>query len=262
MKKFLFSVATIFAANFAFGQITLEHSFDATEIVTAYSKDETIYVSFVETGNILKIYNADYSLRKTITIPMPANYNRIWANGEGEYSVSKHLFNTDDKYEFLVTISYTDANNKYYYKLLLINEDGQLIKDFHPNAGTVNYRGYSQIFHDITNNKNKFVVNNSIVETYSDQFDVYSLPTSELTTKEIKVLNKLSAFPIPTNKILNVINPENGTNKIEIFDTSGKLVRIKNFANSENKISVDVENLPKGIYIYKIGNLSSKFIKN
>lgn len=262
MKKFLLSVATIFATNFAFGQITLEHSFDATEIFTAYSKDETMYVSFIETGNKLKIYNADYSLRKEITIPMPSNYNSIWANGEGEYSVSKHVFNTDDKYEFLVTISYTDTNNKYYYKLLLINEDGQLIKDFHPNAGTVNYRGHSQIFHDITNNKNKFIVNNSIVENFNDQFDVYSLPTSELTNKEIKASNKLSAFPIPTNKTLNVVNPKNGANKIEVFDTSGKLVINKSFGVSENKISIDVENLPKGVYIYKVGDLSAKFMKN
>ncbi len=261
MKKKLFSLAIFFAANFAFGQIALEHSFDTAEIVTAYSKDETIYVSFIETDNKLKIFNADFSLRKTVNIPMPANYNQIWANGEGEYSVSKHVFNTDDKYEFLVTIQYTDSNNTFYYKLLLINEDGQLIKDFHPNAGSINYRGYSQIFHDITNNKNKFVVNNINIGT-GEQFDVYSLPTSELGSKEIEYKNKLSAFPIPTNKMLNVINPKNGANKIEIFDTSGKLILNRSIINSENKISLDVENLPKGVYIYKVGNLSSKFIKN
>ncbi|MDO5638168.1 MAG: T9SS type A sorting domain-containing protein [Myroides sp.] len=261
MRKILFSVATIFATNSIFGQINLVHSFEPNERVTAYSKGETFYLSFKEDDNKLKIYNVDFSLRKTVNIPMPANYNRIWANGEGEYSISKHIFNTDDKYEFLVTVSYTDANNKYFYKLLLINEDGQLIKDFNPNAGTINYRGYSEIFHDIPNNQNKFIVNSANAENYNELFDVYSLPTSELTNKEIKSL-KLSAFPNPANKVLNIVNPKNGANKIEIFDTSGKLVINRSFANSESKISVDVESLPKGIYVYKVGNLSSKFIKN
>lgn len=261
MKKLLFSSAII-ATNFAFGQITLEHSFNTSEQITAYSKDETIYISFIPTDNKLNIYNADFSLRKTVNIPMPANYEYIWANGEGEFSVSKHVFNTDDKYEFLVTITYSDVNLKSFSKLLLINEDGQLLKDFHPNAGEINYRGYSQIFHDISNNKNKFIVNNVIAEGYKEQYDVYSLPTSELTTKEIKFQSKLQAFPIPTNKILNVINPQNGVNKIEVFDTTGKLVLNKNISTSENKILLDVENLPNGVYFYKIGNLTSKFIKH
>ncbi|GEM_PF-1154406 len=73
---------------------------------------------------------------------------------------------------------------------------------------------------------------------------------------------KIKAFPIPTNKTLNIINPQNGANKIEIYDMSGKLILNKIFNSSDNKISIDVENIPKGNYIYKIGDLSSKFIKN
>lgn len=79
--------------------------------------------------------------------------------------------------------------------------------------------------------------------------EVYALPTSVLAAKEIQAGSKLSAFPVPTNKILNVMNP-------------GKLVTNKSFSASEGKISINVENLPKGTYVYKIGNLSSKFTKN
>ncbi|AZB09579.1 T9SS C-terminal target domain-containing protein [Chryseobacterium sp. G0162] len=92
--------------------------------------------------------------------------------------------------------------------------------------------------------------------------EAYALPTSVLAAKEIQAGSKLSAFPVPTNKILNVMNPGNGANKIEIFDVTGKLVTNKSFSASEGKISVAVENLPKGVYVYKIGNLSSKFTKN
>lgn len=73
---------------------------------------------------------------------------------------------------------------------------------------------------------------------------------------------KVQAYPNPTNKILNIINLQNGTNKIEVYDTTGKLILNKMFNSSDNKISVDVEHLPKGNYIFKIGDLSSKFIKN
>lgn len=266
MKKTLLTVAII-ATSFAFGQITLEHSFPQGEIVQSYTNEsESIYVSMNRNNNTLKIYNADYSLRKTVTIPVPANYSNIWLGGNyydgSPYSISKHIFNTDDKYEFMVEA--TDSSNQLAgKKLLLINEDGQLIKDFNPNAGTVSFYGLYYVFHDATVNMNKLIVENLVNgNDNGDQYDVYSLPTSELTTKEILSQNKLSAFPIPANKILNVINPKNGINKIEIYDTSGKLILNKSFNVSENKISLDVESLAKGMYIYKIGSLSSKFIKN
>ncbi|MBN9312318.1 MAG: hypothetical protein J0I53_04620 [Chryseobacterium sp.] len=40
------------------------------------------------------------------------------------------------------------------------------------------------------------------------------------------------------------------------------MVGNKSFIKNEKRISVNVENLPKGVYIYKIGDLSSRFIKN
>ena len=93
-------------------------------------------------------------------------------------------------------------------------------------------------------------------------YEVYQLPTSSLSSKEIQTKGKLSAFPVPANKTLNIINPNNGTNVVEIYDASGKLFINKSFPKNENRISVDVENLTKGAYTYKIGNQSAKFIKN
>lgn len=258
MKKLLFSVAII-ATNFIFGQITLQHSFPNTEFVYAYSQgNDMIYLSTTQ-DNKLKIYKPDFTLFKSVDLQLPAGYTALLDvdtfNGPS-FAISKHIFNTDDKYEFMI-LAYSQEYNR---KLLLFNEDGQLIKDFHPNPSDKSYRWY-YVFHDSSANINKILVNN-YVNGYDDQTDVYSLPTSALTTKEIQSQGKLSAFPIPTNKTFNFINPKNGANKIEIFDLTGKIVINKSFGVSENTISLDVENLPKGIYIYKIGNSSSKFIKN
>jgi len=267
MKKTLLSLV-IFAANFVFGQITLDHSFPEGAYFRSYAaQDDIFYLTYESGGNKLTLYNSDFSVRKIVNIPLPPNYGEIWLGGnyyEGSsYSISKHIFNTDDKYEFMIsTLYYDSVNQKSYKKLLLINEDGQLLKDFTPNAGTINFNDNYFVFHDFTTNKNKLHIENYVSGPFAYQSDIYSLPTSELTTKEIESQKKLSAFPIPTNKTLNIFNPQNGANKIEVYDATGKLVVSKSFGLNENRISLDVENLPKGSYAYKIGNLSSKFIKN
>lgn len=264
MKKFLFSVATVFAANFSFGQITLEHTFPNEENIVAYStQSEMFYLS--TNDNVVKIYNSNFTLYKTFTVAIPTThrlYTSYEWNNMNPYVVSKNIFNTDNKLEVLVAaIDYDTYSNS---KLLLIDEDGVILKDFNTNPAT-SFGEVVEIYHDSIANQNKIKVRQSMYNNGTYQYDfseVYSLPTNILANKEIESKGKLSAFPIPADKILNVINPENGANKIEIFDTSGKLVTNKIFRSSENTISVDVSHLAKGIYIYKVGELSSKFIKN
>lgn len=250
MKKLLFSLAVV-AANFAFGQITLEHSFPTGENATVFrNENQTFYCTIKNQSNTITIYNSDYSLYKTINVQSPVGFSTVRVPDADNFQyISKNIFNTDDKLEFLVAFK----GNLGQSKLTLINEDGLIIKNFDNE-----YYDYAiELFTDKTANKNKLVLLNT-----ANASEVYSLPTSSLSSKEIEFQKKLSAFPIPTSKTLNIINPQNGSNKIEIYDASGKLVANKSFGSNENKISVDVENLPKGNYIYKIGSISSKFIKN
>lgn len=252
MKKFLLA-AGLFATSFMFAQITLEHSFPADELVFVYTdENQTFYCADLRDSNIIKIYNSDYSLYKTITLQLPEGYNTAgFPEGKDFQFISKYIFNTDDKLEFLVAYS----QNYERTKLQIINEDGIVIKDFDNTYW--DYEENIVLFTDKTTNKNKLVL-----RTTSDVNEVYILPTSTLSLKEIQSNIKLTAFPIPTNTILNIINPENGAVKIEIYDMSGKLVHSQNFKSSQDRILLDVENLSKGNYVYKIGNLSSKFIKN
>lgn len=262
MKKILFSFATLLVGNLSFGQVTLDHSFSDNESVAVYSNDNELFYVGSTSDNKLKIYNADYSLRKTINVPVPANYSIFFSNSyEGmPYSISKNIFNLDDKYEFMVEANLYDDSNSI-SKLILINEDGVLIKDFHSNPSIKKFYGQYTVYHDISTNMNKLIVNNRI-NSSDNQYDVYSLPTSVLTSKEIHTSKKLSAFPIPTSKTLTILNPKNGSMNVVVYDVAGKIVLSSPFSISENKIILNVENLPKGTYIYKIGNISSKFIKN
>lgn len=252
------------ATNLVFSQVNLEHSFPDNEDVFVYNKDNsTLYVSKTS-DNKIKIYNSSYTLQKTINVPMPSNHGMFYSGyfGSNSFFMSKHVFNNDDKYEFMVETYFQDTvAGTITYKLLLINEDGTLIKDFHPNPSIKQSAENYEVFHDNVNNTNKLIVHNWINGSIN-QYDVYSLSTSTLTTKAIQSQGRLSAYPIPTDKILNIINPDNGANKIQIYDTSGKLVMNKSFSSNEDKIAINVETLTKGIYIYKIGELKSKFIKN
>ena len=254
MKKNLFSLLlSTIITSYAFGQITLEHSFDTGEQVLVYSDTETLkYITLL--GTQINIYNSDYSLFKTFSISLPPTSSRVFLStyDNFNFNVSKHLFNTDDKLEFFVFYQGSVGN------LVVFNEDGNVIKNF--NA----YYSYEliDVFHDSTTNTNKLKMGKYISGTSDIVFDIFSLPTSSLTTKEITDKNKLTAFPIPTNKNLNIINPNNGNNSLQVYDENGKIVINKLFTNSEKTISLDVEFLPKGIYIYKIGNINSKFLKN
>ncbi len=255
MKK-LFLFISIIATNFTFGQITLDKNYANEEIQSYKNASETFYytVCWNSPAIPIKIYNSDHTLKKQFTPTIPTGYNSMTIRSYSDCNfLSKNIFNTDNLLEIVVAF----GGNNSAYKIVIFNEDGAIVKDFGDGyAFTDEFDFY--VYYDNTTNKNKLRLYN----TSTKSTEIYNLNSSSLAVKEIKYKNKLSAYPIPTDNILNIANPENGADKIEIYDTNGKMIIIKSFENSEKTISLDVENLAEGIYIYKIGNLSSKFIKS
>ena len=248
MKKNLFSLLlSTIITSYAFGQITLEKTYSSENLQVYTNSTETFYYSVGQNLSTIKIYNADYTLKKQFTLASPVDISSY-----DNFILSKNIFNTDNLLE-IVTISGNYPN----YSIKIYNEDGVLVKDF----GT----GYQfedefdfHVYYDTNSNKNKL----RLFKSSSNSTEIYNLSTNSLTTKEITDKNKLTAFPIPTNKILNIVNPNNGNNSLQVYDENGKIVINKLFTNSEKTISLDVEFLPNGLYLYKIGNFSSKFLKN
>ncbi|WP_160138159.1 T9SS type A sorting domain-containing protein [Chryseobacterium sp. c4a] len=254
MKKILFSMA-ILAANYALGQMNLEHSYTSDgSHWNIYSDSTTSHYLIGKANNTFEIYHANHTLYKTLTPNIPANYTFIPELFWESYSISKRIFNTDDKLEFILTFL---NNQNGQHLMLIISEDGNIIKQFGNE-----YHSLYQIFHDAVSNQNKFVISKS--SGTNTITEVYALPTSSLTTLEIQTQNKnkLSAFPVPANKLLNIMNPRNGGNNVQVYDVSGKMVLHKSFGSGEKNIALDVESLKAGVYLYKIGDQSSKFIKN
>ena len=265
MKKTLFSVAII-ATNFAFAQLNVFENFDSsTNSPTGFSgagiSTDPVYACSLNNS----LATAAVFVPKTIIYQSP---NVITTDKDIVFKFNHNYMKSGAGMMLEISYKLLRPNGLAYYEdtLPTISIGGFGV----PGQSTSCTQYLSAI------SKSKITVANSAIKItlkltpavdattlnyiWIDNFSLSQ--TSPLNTEEIQSKSKLSAFPNPTNKILNIINPQNETNKIEIYDTSGKLILSKMFNSSDNKISVDVEHLPKGNYIYKIGDLSSKFIKN
>ena len=70
--------------------------------------------------------------------------------------------------------------------------------------------------------------------------------------------NDLVVFPNPSNEGQFNITGLTGSNKIEIIDVLGKSVYLQNTQDTNHK--VDISNLNKGLYFYKVTNQQSNEI--
>lgn len=99
----------------------------------------------------------------------------------------------------------------------------------------------------------------------------YRLPKNN---NELEIITGINDIQLKRNRLLIYPNPvkdelrvESGSlimdnERVEIVDLSGSIVGAKNFSLLQNgKASLNVSDLPKGIYILKTGNLRGKFVK-
>lgn len=254
MKRNLFFLA-VFTASIAFGQIELEKTFSDDENVSIFTNEDQIMYVSVNQSNQLVIYDNNYNITKTVNVPISSDYSlhHSYDSYDRSYTISKHIFNIDDKFEFIV-----EARKNNHSKILIINEDGELIKDLTTSEITSYY--YPEVYHDPVQGKNKLLITQTNLQSGKTFDEIYLLPTNYLSNKEINIYKKIKFFPNPTNNYLNIVNPNNGAKQILIVDTSGKIVYDEYFKNSSN-LKIDVKNFPKGVYFVKIGETTYKFIK-
>ncbi len=82
------------------------------------------------------------------------------------------------------------------------------------------------------------------------------------TTNE--VLNEISIYPSPADKVLNIVSPRTQVQRISIYDIRGRLVVDQEIDDSQ-LFTIDVDSLFTGVYAITIntqeGNLTKRFIK-
>ncbi len=82
-----------------------------------------------------------------------------------------------------------------------------------------------------------------------------------LSNNEFELNKQITLYPNPTKNLLNIDLQNNQSDKEEfkIFDINGRTILYGNLINGLNHINI--ENLAKGLYIFNLGNINQKFIK-
>lgn len=127
MKHLLVTALFLIGLNVCKGQIILEKTFVDGEFVVSQSgyfgpnQDSEYLITFDNVNQSLNFYHDDYSLYKSLTNIFEDNVISCMPT-----YLSRNLFNTDNKLEFLTIISTKEGVNS----IKLFNEDGEVIKDF------------------------------------------------------------------------------------------------------------------------------------
>ena len=252
MKKLLFVAAAMTASFIGKAQITLEHTIndDAFSQAVLFTSNGTKLMTRDTGTNIIKLYNTDYTLWKTIPFSMPS--------GSYLYQlslVSDKLFNDDNSIELFY--SYFRTTPTVEYRAFLINESGSVIKDFGINAiyGSVIY----------VDGIHKLVV--SIGGPTGYRNEVYRLPGSLPCGHCGSVGIPKVSGPTGGGSVAAASVPNPGSDEVMISyslplgvssgvlvlsGVDGKVINSYPVSNRDSELKVNISTLQSGIYIYTL----------
>lgn len=224
---------------FASAQITLEKSYHNIGTVTVHNIEDYGYKYMVVESSKLKIslFNTDHSLWKTIHYSIPAGYKFTNA-----YNPSSKLFDLDNEVEVILSFR-SDTGTKYLTQV--INDNGSVLQTFNDAASLYPVKvgsDWKAIAHIYTNH------------SYSD---VYSLPGQQvfITTPGSGDELELSMYPNPMHEAATLeysLPSGTASGQLQVYNTSGALVRSYNVTNQFSSIIIHRGDLPAGSYIYRL----------
>ncbi|MCF8381659.1 MAG: T9SS type A sorting domain-containing protein [Bacteroidales bacterium] len=252
MKKLFVIAGLLFFSYTSFGQLSIEHSFNYSANVTKLNSTTYKYFLMDVPAHQCRIYNLDYSLYKTINLPVPG--------GEWLYDirfVSEDLFNEDSKIEVLYTYykwvaASGTASGYYIYHTKVINEDGTLLLDV-PGAL------YSYVKEVSPDEYSLFLYAYDFsVDPYTIWTSICKLPGVLNTIEESKKSGfSIDGFPNPASSYVNVeyvLPPHMETAYLHLVDASGKEKAVYLVDGFTNFLRLETENFSPGVYFYFIEN--------
>jgi len=100
-------------------------------------------------------------------------------------------------------------------------------------------------------------VNNSGNSTLIDNVEI----TGVLSTKDENFNNYFSLFPNPANDRFSIRSTEVSLDEIEVYNLLGKKVQSQKVNNGQELINVNIETLPKGVYVVRLKSELGTFFK-
>lgn len=93
--------------------------------------------------------------------------------------------------------------------------------------------------------------------------DIYSFNDNQTHIQSIQHKNNLIPYPVPSSTVVNIPYSNNNLkNPLLIFDNSGKLAETMPIEGSNGTAILNVMRYRQGVYYYKIGEQSGKFVVN
>jgi len=82
-----------------------------------------------------------------------------------------------------------------------------------------------------------------------------------LSNDEFGINKQITLYPNPTKNLLNIDFQNNQSDKdqFKIIDINGRIISTGNLNNGLNQINI--ENFAKGLYIFNLGGINQKFVK-
>jgi hypothetical protein len=221
--------------------LTLDHSFGQLVTRTPLEISGEKYYGMSPNNVLCYIYNADYTLWKTVTMP-PENFYTL----SGVYHISESKVNADPLVE-LFERGYYSPEGGGTGRTRVINENGDIL-NFFPGV-------YSLTYSDIPGLAPKFIgswINTSGV-TETHRGSVYS---AEMLALGSFVQNRVLIAPNPAADLLRVYGAE-AVESIHIIDTNGRILR--SFSPiADGPITLDISDLASGMYVLDVRSQGTK----
>ncbi len=265
--------------------IVANDSIDVTFYVTVLNDapdgDILDYSVTVTSNGYIDVYQSDISLGNTIENFENEELNPLftWSN-TGTY---KWFRDDNDPYEgnycFTGPSSSTGSISKlglgvkteiddvisFYYKGSSNTDD---VFDFYLDTEKHTLTGNSWQYFEIPISKGNHLfrwqfARKSHADEGSASIDLVKLPPMHSVITDIEEVldndNNIIVYPNPGNNELNIIVSEFGFTNLQLYDIQGRKILEKNL--EEGLTTVNTESLPMGLYFWRAGNESGKWIK-
>ena len=231
------TVNTSFSTNvYQLPSLTLENAYESEVTrVKLENSGEKYHTSNELLTPQAKIYNSNHTLWKTISLPLPTNelYKITTIN-----SLSENKIDSDALVE--LSYSYVLAGLlEPIYQSRVINENGEIL---------ITVDGIDGLFlNEITNLNTKLIGN-----TYNPYDGGYTSVVCSIGNLKTNTFNhnlQVIISPNPAKSIMNVNSSTSPIKEVSIYNMAGALVKRE---IAQNITKINVEELPKGIYILYI----------
>lgn len=228
-----------------------------------FLKYESLYQSW-DTASSAWINNSRISYVYTPTNQIDLIKTELWSGAWQDLSRHKYLYNASDELSEDYRENFSgawsnDFRNTYSYTGTQLTE----IMEYSGNGSAWTLSGKKQMAYNALDSlifMQKEMHNGSTFEPVSRDFYYYQSFTVGLNDV---FYNKLSfeLFPVPTQNQLNILLQHSNSRQIhlEVLDFSGRILQKQTqWSGLANNFTLDVESLPKGLYMLRVTDLENQ----